>query len=70
MIHDRARQSVMVDQDERVAKSRRCGYVGASFFKRLSYVHSDKRFILDNDDRGLMLIGSLGLGSGPQQVAS
>jgi hypothetical protein len=50
IIHDHARQSVMLDQDERVANSRGCGYGCASFFKRFSYIPSNKRFILDNED--------------------
>jgi hypothetical protein len=59
MIYNRARQSVMIDQDKGMADGGRCGYVSASFFKRLSYIPSNERFILNNEDRTRSQCGEL-----------
>lgn len=50
MVHDRTRQPVMLDQNQRVANGGRLRDSGAGSLKRLSYVHADKRFIFDDED--------------------
>ena len=40
----------MLDQDKGMADRGCCGHKRACVFKRGPYLHSDKRFILDNED--------------------
>ena len=51
MIHDRARQAVVLDQNERVADGRGLGREAPAFSKAALISMAIKRFVLNNEDR-------------------